>query len=286
LLQSRYGPAEVLNTGVFGYTAYNELQFYLTKGRAFEPDIVVVAFCMNDVVNPRIHWGVYTDNQLIDIPDRAIPNLEHDRDIAIPKAGGARSNQVETPEEEESLLARSALYKAVKIRLPRIFGDEDPHAANAAASMKSKPPSKAKTITPRRNVPTYLSGEQASTIEVLLDRSSPEWQRLASIYDELHDAVKADNAVLMIAVFPLAYQMDPGYPYFPQEQFKMYCEEKHIICVDFLPVFKKYPMGDIFFLQRPRYYDVWHLKDFGHQVTAEELLRQLEEVIPFASPIF
>jgi hypothetical protein len=56
------------------------------------------------------------------------------------------------------------------------------------------------------------------------------------------------------------------------------------MCVDFLPVFKKYPIGDIFFMQRPRYYDVWHLKDFGHQVTAEELLRQLEEVIPFAHP--
>jgi hypothetical protein len=151
LLQSRYLSVEVLNAGVLGYTAYNELQFYLTKGRAFEPDIVIVAFCMNDIVNPRLHWGVYTNNQLIDIPDRAIPNLEHDRNIAIPKAGGARPNKAETPEEEESLL----------------------------------------------------------------DRSSPEWQWLSSIYDELHDAVKADNAVLMIAVFPLAYQMEPGYPYFP-----------------------------------------------------------------------
>jgi hypothetical protein len=46
---------EVINTGVPGYTAYNEWQYYLSEGHAFQSDLVVVAFVLNDVVNPRLH---------------------------------------------------------------------------------------------------------------------------------------------------------------------------------------------------------------------------------------
>ena len=74
LLQNQLGSVEVLNTGVSGYTAYNELQFYLTAGRELQPDIVLLAFCMNDVVNPRLHWN-YTQEKIIDVPAECERNL-------------------------------------------------------------------------------------------------------------------------------------------------------------------------------------------------------------------
>jgi lysophospholipase L1-like esterase len=286
LLQNQYGSVEVLNAGVTGYTAYNELQYYLSKGRAFEPDIVIVAFCMNDIVNPRRHWAGYTDKKLVDIPDRAIPNLEEDKAFWREKLGGATRTKADDVEEEKSLLERSALYSFVETRLPRLLQKEDPHAANAAASARRKRLEKEKRRRRAHpNVPTYVSAEQGVSIEVLLDRGSPEWQWLASIYDELHDAVKADNAIMMLAIFPLAYQLDDSYPFIPQKQFKAYCEENDLICVDFLPVFKQHKKADIFFLQRPKYYDVWHIKDYGHQVAAEELRRHLDEIIPLVNPM-
>jgi len=48
---------EVINAGVLGYTAYNEERYYAARGRDFQPDVVVVAFCMNDVADPELHWS-------------------------------------------------------------------------------------------------------------------------------------------------------------------------------------------------------------------------------------
>src|SRR5262249_40263547 len=45
---------EVIDAGVLGYTAYNEMEYYRARGRDFRPDVVVVAFCMNDVVDPEL----------------------------------------------------------------------------------------------------------------------------------------------------------------------------------------------------------------------------------------
>lgn len=83
LLQSTRGPCEVLNAGVCGYTAYNELQYYLHRGRDFHPDLVIVAFCLNDVADPRLHWD-YTSRSITNIPAAAIPNLQYDREHILP----------------------------------------------------------------------------------------------------------------------------------------------------------------------------------------------------------
>ena len=65
----KYGDADVINAGIGGYSAYNELHYYLNMGRGFEPDIVIAAFCMNDVVNPRLHWGPEMC-EILDISDQ------------------------------------------------------------------------------------------------------------------------------------------------------------------------------------------------------------------------
>lgn len=255
LLKKQTGPAaEVVNAGVSGYGAYNELHYYLAKGREFGADIVVVAFCMNDVVNPRLHWG---DAPFVKIPDAAIPNLDYDRKHILPRLQKLKEQQARPPTKSAgpTLLKHSELYRAIEPGLKRLFGG----GGND-------------TPDPARPTPTYITGEDTISIEVLLDESSPEWRWLTGIYDQLHRAVREDRAELVVVLFPLAYQLDEGYPFFPQRRIAEYCERNSIPCLDLLPSFKRHRKEEVFLLQDSGYYDVWHLTGYGHELAAEEIL--------------
>lgn len=260
LLRERFGAVDVVNAGVSGYTAYNELQYYLAKGREFEADLVVVAFCMNDVVNPRLHWG---DAPNVKFPDDAIPNRDYDRDHILPRIREQQERQRRPAPPTEAgppVLKHSALYRALEPGLKRLFGGDG-----------------GDTFHKGPGPPTYLTGEDDISIKVLLDESSPEWRWLAGIYDRLHEATRTDGAALMIAVFPLAYQMDEGYPFFPQRQIADYCARNSIPCLDLLPSFKRRTKQDVFLLNNSGYYDVWHLTEAGHEMTATEMARFMFE---------
>ncbi len=269
-LMRPFGNVEVINAGVPGYTAYNELQYYLTEGRKLEPDIVVLGFCMNDAVNPRLHWGGYTKKQIVDIPDEAIPNEAYDRNRAIPLLR-QRQRQAGKEEFDPSFASRFALYRFVKRRMPGLFHEE---------SLIVPPAPKRKPGAP--DVPTYVTAEDSVSIEVLLDRTTPEWRWLAGIYDRLIEAIREDGGRLVFAAFPLAYQMDPGYPYLPQNQLAEFFKERSVRYVDLLPVFKLHPKGNIFFLNRASSYDIWHITEQGHTLTAGELMRVMKELVPLS----
>jgi hypothetical protein len=260
LLREKLGTVDVINFGVPGYTPYNELQYYLTKGREFGADIVIVAFCMNDVVDPRLHWG-YTKERIVNIPEEAIPNLDYDRNQILPRLQKLRTQEIQPDDldgRKPSLLKHSKLYSAVEWRLKRLFQKETQPIAN----LKS-------------DVPTFITGEDTISIEVLLNKTSPEWRWLASTYNRLHNAVQSDHATLIIAIFPLAYQLDQDYPFLPQKQIMEYCRQNSILCIDLLPSFRQHPKEDIFLLDKEKYYDIWHLTEYGHELSAEEILRFL-----------
>ncbi len=226
-LNKEHAGYQVINSGVPGYTTYNEVQHYLVQGRQLQPDLVLLAFCMNDIVNPRLHWG-YTKDRLENIPDAAFPNLGYDRDHAVP------------------ILAREK---------PMTFAERD------------------------KEPPTYLSNEDNLSIELLLDRKTEEWQWLTKQLLQLQAAVQADGATLVVVVFPLAYQMDEGYPHFPQPQFAAFCKEHAIAYLDLLPEFRKHPVEELYILDRqPGWKDIWHLMDYGHQVTADIIFEKLREM--------
>lgn len=245
LLGERNGRAEVVNAGVNGYNAYNELQFYLTEGRKYDPDIVIVAFCMNDVVNPRLHWGSNMDAK-IDLPLGAIPNREHDRLYAIPRIGRQGGMW-------RSLLGRSRLYEALSWRLRLL------------AYRLNRP-----------ETPTFITGNDTTSIRVLLDEHSPEFRWLVSIYSELKDAVESDGATLIAVLFPLAYQLDEGYPFFPQKLLSRFCADTGIQCIDMLESFREHGKDELFLLGSAGYDDVWHLSARGHEVAARALNEWLQ----------
>ena len=252
LLRDHFGLVEVVNAAVMGYTAYNELHYYLEEGRNFGADLVLVAFCMNDVVNPRLHWG---DAPGVTFPAESIPNHDYDRDHILP-----RIRKLEEEKTRPPLLKKSRLYEVVEKARGPLFRKRFRHFADTGA-----------------RIPTYITGEDTLSIEVLLDRNSPEWRWLASIYASLHDAVRAEGAKMAIAIFPLAYQLDEGYPFFPQERLADYCRENSIPCLDLLPAFRKHAKADIFVLEKEGRDDIWHLTDQGHKLSADEIQRFLQE---------
>jgi lysophospholipase L1-like esterase len=80
LLESRLAelaPAagiEVVNLGVGGYNAWNEAELLADVGASYQPDLVLVQFCINDLNDPTIHFDAQTRLVLSAIPDAAFPD--------------------------------------------------------------------------------------------------------------------------------------------------------------------------------------------------------------------
>jgi lysophospholipase L1-like esterase len=66
--------AEVLNLGVGGYNPYTESALLRERGLAFEPDLVLVQFCINDLSDPTIHFDNHARTRLGTLPDAAFPD--------------------------------------------------------------------------------------------------------------------------------------------------------------------------------------------------------------------
>jgi hypothetical protein len=65
---------EVVNLGVGGYNAWNEAELLNDVGITYQPDLVLVQFCINDLNDPSVHFEAQTRLLLSTIPDAAFPN--------------------------------------------------------------------------------------------------------------------------------------------------------------------------------------------------------------------
>ena len=252
LLAAQYGHVSVLNSAVSGYTPYNQIQQYVSRDRDVPVDLVIVAFAMNDIVDPELHWN-YTEDAIENIPPEAYPNLRYHEEHVAPILESRRRER-DQGSTELGRLVRSAIDVTN-------ISDQD-------ASY---------TFVDGRRWPTYVTGEDTISIEVLTDYNSPEWVWLRGMYDRLADEVASDGAQLVIAVLPLAYQMDAGYPFLPQSLFDRYCEERSLLCLDLLPAFRERGGEPLFLGEQLGYIDIWHLSDRGHAVVAGEFRTFLEQ---------
>ena len=246
LLAAQYDDVAVLNSAVSGYMPYNQLQQYVSHDREIPVDLVVVAFAMNDIVDPELHWN-YTEDTIENIPPEAYPNIQYHDEHVVPILE-ARRREREQGSTELSRFVRSA------INVKNITDQEASY-----------------TIVDGRRWPTYVTGEDTISIEVLTDYGSPEWVWLRGMYDRLADEVESDGTQLVIVVLPLAYQMDAEYPFLPQSLFARYCEERSLLCLDLLPAFREHGGEALFLGERLGYIDIWHLSERGHDVVAAEL---------------
>jgi hypothetical protein len=242
-------PIEVINTGVSAYTTYNEVEYYLDRGRKFQPDVVVISFCMNDIVDPVPHWRLqYDPDRMNSLPEAAIPNMDYHRKIVLPMLRW---------QTRLAFLKRTALYRFLGLE-KRLSYYKQEHTDPKNVQVDGK------------IWPTYLVPENAVDIRVLVDYQSPEWRWFRSNLKRLNEAVTADGAVLVIMVFPLSYQLDDGYPFLPQELFQRYSRESSILTLDLLPCLRLH-REEIMFPAQKGDKDICHPTSAGHRWVAQEL---------------
>ncbi len=260
-LSSRGHEVEVVNSGCHGWSTYNQLHFYRDHGHAFGADLVVLVFCLNDIVDPRLHWR-YSQGLIPSIPDAAIPNLEYSRTHSTPILEDQRDVELRRRSFPWSTLRRSALFRKIaKLLEPGVH-------------------------QPRREVdgrtwPLRLTGEDDLSIDVLMDPKSTEWVWLGAQLTALHDAVRAQSAEFLLTSVPLAYQLDPEYPYDPQDELTKFAAAKGIDYVAALPALRGKITEDMFLGFLSGYDDIWHLSVEGLQVVAERYAEHIAtQVIP------
>ncbi len=73
-LATREPPTEVLNFGVGGYNPYNEVALFADRGARYQPDLVLIQFCINDLNAPTLHFDASTQLALGRVPDGAFPD--------------------------------------------------------------------------------------------------------------------------------------------------------------------------------------------------------------------
>jgi lysophospholipase L1-like esterase len=243
-------PIDVVNAAVSGYSTWNEARWLAERGSLFEPDLVLVATCWNDVVDPLPHWarGVPV---LAEVPVEAIPDPEaHAREI-VPL--------VRWRTWKHRLGERSALLRRVATTLLPHVERWLPFAAGSAPVR----------VVGGRDWPAHLTLEDDLALDVLLDPASPQWRWLRRQIDSLAVTSERLGARLVFVVFPLAYQMDPAYPFLPEEIFLRGCEERGLACLDLLPVLRS--AGT----RAELWVDDWHLSPRGHAVAAAAIERFL-----------
>jgi lysophospholipase L1-like esterase len=67
-------PIEVLNLAVSGYNPYTEAELFRDVGVRYQPDLVLVQFCINDLNDPTLHFDNSTVLALRAIPRDAFPD--------------------------------------------------------------------------------------------------------------------------------------------------------------------------------------------------------------------
>ncbi len=252
-LTAQIPETEVINAGVPGYSTYNERAWYESEGRAFAADLVLLGVCLNDVVDPLLHWNClnhpWSEHAVADaaIPAGAVPNpLYHREEVLAP---------LQRHRGRLWLHESSALYR----RFGVVSGWSGPLGAGG------RPHSRSMAVA-GRTWSVQLTGEDELPITVWTDEGSPEWAWFQEQLDALTAAIEGDGGRLALVVFPLAYQLDPEYPFSPQERITGHAAARDLPCLDLLPVLRGAREREPFLPE-----DDWHLSATGHAVVADAL---------------
>jgi hypothetical protein len=114
---------EVLNLGVSGYNPYTELELLKDVGLAYEPDLVLVQFCINDLNDPTLHFDVQTRLRLASIPDAAFPDPS------------ARRSRLDEPGTAYLWCRKSRVCSLLDDLLLSVAAEGPDEAANRAAAI-------------------------------------------------------------------------------------------------------------------------------------------------------
>jgi lysophospholipase L1-like esterase len=238
---------------VVGYTTFNEVQVLREKVLPLKPDVIVLQTCMNDVVDPELHWNRWSRTRRT-APPEAFPNP------VMLEGSGAK-----VAAQREIWLARSRIVTEVRLLLLQLglFTSNSEMNIEKNGSLW----------------PTYTTYESNADLLPLTNYDSPEWHWLRAQLDQLRKLAGQTPVVLMIV--PLAYELTPGYPLDPESQFMRYCQETGITCLNLREKFLGHAPEDLYVMKKPGSYpnlpDVWHFNRAGHELSARALAELLKE---------
>jgi lysophospholipase L1-like esterase len=158
---------EVMNLGVGGYNPYTEAALLADVGIAYEPDLVLVQFCVNDLYDPTFHFDQQTRLHLGTLPDAAFPNPARRR-------------------QPPSALTATAVALCHRSRLCTL-ADE--------------------TLLAWHSVHRDLAAERAVLRPHDGDESAPEWSWLSARYSEMARTAATHRAHFAIIIFPFQTQV-------------------------------------------------------------------------------
>jgi lysophospholipase L1-like esterase len=233
---SRY---DVINAGVPGYSPFNEVNYYLEAGHLYQPDLVLIAGCLNDIVDPYLHWNRQFGYET-EIPEEAIPNLKCYKKTH--KKRVKRNIHPHPPEKYPLEIIRFLKSRSFKKRYPDI-----PDRGHLS-----------------------VTGEVFFPIMTWLEDDAPEWQWFSGYYKSLSKSVQRSGSRFGVVFFPLEYQLEEGYPYIPQQRIGTFCRENNIPFLNMLDPLKR-DMEESGFWHSYPFRDSWHLSERGHKIAAKEL---------------
>jgi lysophospholipase L1-like esterase len=235
-LQARATPrVEVLNAAAGGYNTYNERVFYETRGHLFQPDLVLLMVCPNDVDNPLFHFEYNSAARFSTLPNEAIPN--------VPEFQRVLAQRKERPAGRPSFLrqvARVSIRYSAFAHLVGSSAHPDPH-----------------------------SGHQWEACVWALGREdSMELAWFSKQVIALNQAVNSDHAALGVVLVPLSWQLadetDLSLP--GRANLASLCRKNGIAFLDTSEFLKRAaPARELFF-------DACHLAPKGHTAVADAIL--------------
>ena len=251
LLSEQMPGVEVVNAGVRGYDLGQEFLYYKDRGHAYEPDLVLLAFFVNDLE---------PDSQMeaVDGPDglplhyrRTAWSLARERERTPRGSSGSISSW---------LRSRSMLCVLIRDRLDAIRQRRDA----AAPSSRGAPGN-----------PPYVAAFRVRSG----DGRIPEgWERAYRILDALEKEVSSRRARLVVVTIPAPWQLtqeswdrwvawlraDPALlsRRMPQEMVTAWCERSGTACLDLLAEFEGGDRSRLYFAHDS------HWTPEGHRLAA------------------
>lgn len=248
---------QIINMGAPGYGNDQELLILKNEGVKYNPDLVVVAFYMNDIDDNlrNISHGYPKPTFVLDEDDELILTY------------------IPVTQKEEWLQAYAAKNNVISFLSFKLFMVHHSHAYSFISGRIVSDPNllnlfKKIGLADKRTMPR---GEQ--TLKHQLELNSTGWNLTRAILMEIDTVAKANNSETMVVIIPTREQVNKNWDSEINEALVDFGKENNITILDLLPEFREHAKNG-----KQLYFEIdRHWNAAGHKLAAELIHDKLIE---------